>query len=53
MVDSEYTPDNYKFLKMKNLEMLRFVSDCPKTKVMCKHAVKQLAFVQYMFLVDI
>ena len=45
MVDSEYTPDNYKFLKMKNLEMLRFVPDCLKTKVMCKHAVKQLAFV--------
>ena len=51
MVDSEYSPDNYKFLKisigsiMKNLEMLRFVLDRLKTKMMCKHAVKQLAFV--------
>ena len=46
MVDSEYCPDNYKSLKIsiaaiiKNLEVLRFVSDHLKAKKMCKNAVK-------------
>ena len=41
MVDSEYSPDNYKSSKIsigaiiKNPEMLRFVSDHLKTKKMC------------------
>ena len=41
MVDSEYTADNYKSLKiiigaiMKNTEMLRFDLDHFKTKKMC------------------
>ena len=29
---------------MKNLEMLKFVSDQLKTKEMCKHAVKKLPY---------
>ena len=51
MVDSEYSTDNYKSLKisirtiMANPEILKFVSDHLKTKKMCKHAVKKLLFV--------
>ena len=50
MVDSEYSPDNYKSSKInigaiiKNPQMLRFVSDHLKTKKMCKHAVNILSF---------
>ena len=44
MVDSEYSPDNYKSLKISigaiTLEVLRFVSDHLKAKKMCKNAVK-------------
>ena len=29
---------------MKNLEMLKFVPDHLKTKKMCKHAVKKIAY---------
>ena len=51
MVDSEYSPGNYKSLKIsivaviKNLEMQRFIPDHLKTKKKCKHAVKILLFV--------
>ena len=47
MVDSEYSPDNCKSLKIsngaiiKNPEMVRFISDHLKTTKMCKHAVKK------------
>ena len=43
MIDSEYSPDNCKSLKLsigaiiKNLEMLKFVPDHLKTKKMCMH----------------
>ena len=43
MVDSEYSTNNYKSLKIitgaitKNPEMLRFIPDHLKTKKMCKH----------------
>ena len=54
MVDSEYSPDNYRSLKIsagynryftigsivKYLEKLRFDPDHLQTKKMCKHAVK-------------
>ena len=46
MVDSEYSTDDYKFSKIsigaivKNLVMLKFVPDYPKTNKICKHAVK-------------
>ena len=46
MVDSEYSPGNYKPLKIsvgaiiRNAEMLRLVPDHLKTKKMCKHAVE-------------
>ena len=46
MVDSEYSPDNYKSLKIstgskvKYMEKLRFDPDHLQTKKMCKHAVK-------------
>ena len=42
--------DNYKSLNinivtvMKNPEMLKFVLDHPKTKKMCRHAVKKLPY---------
>ena len=51
MVDSEYSPDNYKSSKIsigaiiKNPDMLKFVPDHLKTKKMCKHAVRKLPFV--------
>ena len=44
MVDSEYSPSNYKSLKIsigaiiKDLEIPRFVPDYLKTKKMCKNA---------------
>ena len=50
IVDSEYSPDNNKSLKMsiaaitENREMIIFVPDHLKTKTMCKHAVKKLPF---------
>ena len=44
MVDSEYSPDNYKYLKISigaiTLEVLRFVSDHLKAKKICKNAVE-------------
>ena len=48
MVDSEYTMDIYKFVKisigiiMRNPEMLKFIPNHLKTKKMCKHAVKKI-----------
>ena len=51
MIDSEYSMDIYKFVKisigtvMKNSEMLKFTLDHLKTQKMCKHAVKKLPFV--------
>ena len=51
MIDIEYMTDNCKSLKVsieaiiKNPEMLMFVSDHLKTKMMCKHAVKKLSYV--------
>ena len=51
IVDSENSPDNYKTLKIcirttaKNPEMLKFVLDHLRTKVMCENAVNRLAFV--------
>ena len=48
MVDSEYSPDSYKFSKIssgamkKNPEILRFVLDQRKIQKMCKHEVKSL-----------
>ena len=51
MGDSEYSPENYKPLKVgieaiiKNPEMLRFNLDHLMTKKMCKNAVKKLSFV--------
>ena len=51
MVDSEYSTDNYKFLKLsieqkvKNPQMLRSVPDHLKTKKMCKNAIKKLPFI--------
>ena len=51
MVDSEYSPDKYKSLKIsigaiiKNPEIPRFVPYHLNTKKMCKHAVKKLPFV--------
>ena len=50
MVDSEYSPDNYKSLNkcigaiITDLEMLRFGADHLKTKIICTHAVKKLSF---------
>ena len=56
MVDSEYSTNNYKFLKIstraitKNSKILRLVSDHFKTKRMCKNTVKKLSFViRYVF----
>ena len=51
MVDSEYSPENYKLSKVgieaiiKNTEMLRFNFDHLMTKILCKNAVKKLSFV--------
>ena len=51
MVDSDYSPNNYKSLKIsigvviKHPEMLRYISDHLKTKNVCKNAVKKLLFV--------
>ena len=51
MIDSEYSPDNYKCWKIsigaiiKYPQMLRFALDQLTTKMMCKHAVKKLLFV--------
>ena len=49
MVDSEHSPDSYKFsktssraMKKKKTEMLRFVLDQRKIQKMCKRAVKSL-----------
>ena len=50
MVDSEYSPNNYKSLKIsigvviKHPEMLRYIPDHLKTKNVCKNAVKKLPF---------
>ena len=44
------SPERWRLVKksigrvMKNLEMLKFVSDQLKTKEMCKHAVKKLPY---------
>ena len=52
MVDSEYCPENYKFLKIrieiiiKNPEMLRFISDYLETETMHENAVKKLPFIK-------
>ena len=46
MVDSEYSIDNYKSLKIsngaitRNSETIRFVPNHLKTKKVCKHALK-------------
>ena len=51
MIDSEYSTDNYKSLKIsigattKNPEMLRLIPDHSKMKKMCNHAVKKLSFI--------
>ena len=51
MVDSEYSMDNYKSLKInigaiiKKYEMKRLVPDWLKTKEMCKKAAKKLSFI--------
>ena len=51
MVDSEYTSDNYKSLKLgigeviKRLEMLRFVPDQLQAKRLFKNVVTKLPFV--------
>ena len=51
MVDSKYTLDNYKSLKLgigeviKRLEMLRFVPDQLQAKRLFKNAVTKLPFV--------
>ena len=50
MVDNEYSISIYKSVKistgtvMKNPEMLKFVPEHLKTKIMCKHAVKKITF---------
>ena len=50
MADSEWCVGNYKSLKisigaiMKNLQLLRFVPDHVKTKIISKHVVKKLIF---------
>ena len=50
MVDSEYSSDNYKTLKIsigaiiKDPEMLRLVLDYLKNKKMSKNAIKKLPF---------
>ena len=52
MVDSDYSSDNFKTLKisidaiMKDPEMLKYVPDHLKTKNMWKHAVKKLPFIK-------
>ena len=51
MVNSEYSPDNYKSSKIsigsiiKNPELLRFIPDHLKTTKIIKHAVKKLLFI--------
>ena len=51
MVGSEYSPDNYKLLKIsasaiiKNPKTLRFFPDHLRINKMCKNAVKTLQFV--------
>ena len=51
MVDRQYNPDRYKSFKIsigsiiKIPEMLRFVSDHPKTKKVCKQVVKKCQFI--------
>ena len=50
MFNSKYSSDKYKTLEIsigaiiKYLEMLRFVPDHLKTKIMCNNAVKKLPF---------
>ena len=50
MLDSEYSTDRQKSPKisigaiMKNPEILKFVPDYLETKLVCKHAVKELPF---------
>ena len=50
MVNSEYSTDNYKLLKIsvgsiiKNSKMVRFVPDHLKTEKRCKNIVKKLPF---------
>ena len=60
MIDSEYSADSYKSLKIsieaktKNPEMLRFAPDHLKTKTMCvKMLLKSCCSLYGMFLVDI
>ena len=55
MVTSEYSTNNYKSLNsstgwtvMRNPEMLKFVPDHLKTKVICKHAVKNFFLKGYV-----
>ena len=51
IVDSEYSPENYKTLKInigaiiKNPVMLNIVVDHLKTKKMCKNPAKKLLFI--------
>ena len=51
MIENEYSPGNYKSLKVTigsiiiDPEMLRFVPDHLKTKKICRYAVKKLVFV--------
>ena len=55
MVGREYSPDNYKPLKIsvsaiiKNPKMLRFFPDHLRINKMCKNAVKKLQFVIRLF----
>ena len=55
MVNSECSTNNYKSLNistgwtvMRNLEMLKFVPDHLKTKVICNHAVKNFFLKRYV-----
>ena len=61
MVDSEYSPENYKSSKMNigtiiiiTIQVKRFVTDHLNTKKICKHAVYTFFHSQQdMFLIDI
>ena len=51
MVDSEHSTDDFRSPKIciaaitKTPDMLKFVPDHLKTKIMCKHGIEKLAFV--------
>ena len=50
MLDREYSPGNYKSLKISNEVkikkiMLRFIPDYLENKRMCKNAIKKLQFI--------